>query len=244
MSVGAMITLQLDSPSLLPAWLPTIQVQADRVMVTAVWEEDYRFGPASRIIMIDANTNQVLGQSDEPRCEQLAVSSRASNGTTYYSPYAHASAARGVLGSSYGSRACGLRVVPSGVSFDQGWEVDLSALAGGRPAGEFVLASDDVGFFRAYYPEEIGVTAQTWQDEQGTPAYRWWRWEIGAASAEEVPGQALSVEAAHYVVGGKAYVGNPSADWSETTIVELDPSGAMRAGLVVPGTPGGIVQVR
>ena len=41
------------------------------------------------------------------------------------------------------------------------WEVDLSQLAGSRPAGEFVLASDRVGFFRAYYADEIGVSAET-----------------------------------------------------------------------------------
>jgi hypothetical protein len=213
------------------------------VLVTAVWEQDYRFGSSSRIFTIDGVTQRVIAQHDEPRCEQLAVSSRASDGTTYYSAYAHSAAARAVLGAGYGTRSCGLRVVPPGETFDRGWEVDLSALAGGRPAGEFVLASDSVGYFRAYYADEIGVTAESWQDDSGTPAYRWWRWEIGAPVAEELPGQVLTVEAAHYAVGGHVYVGNPSADWSKTTIVQLSASG-LRSGLVVTGTPGGIVQVR
>lgn len=163
------------------------------------------------------------------------MSSRASDRTAYYSAYAHSAAARAVHGAAYGTRSCDLRIVPPGVSLDQGWEVvDLSALAGGRPAGEFVLASDSVGYFRAYYAEELGVTAESWQDDSGTPAYPWWRWEIGAPSAEET-GQALTVEAAHYTVGGRVYVGNPSADWSKTTRVQLSESGALRAGLTVTG---------
>jgi hypothetical protein len=52
------------------------------------------------------------------------------------------------------------------------------------------------------------------------------------------------IEAAHYVVDGKTYVGNPSADWSATTIVELDPEGALRVGLTVEGTPGRVVRAR
>jgi hypothetical protein len=244
MTVGTVIDLDLGAPAALPAWLPTIRVRGDEVLVTAVWEEDYRFGEASRIITIDGSTERVIQQSDERRCEQLAVSSQASDGTVYYSAYAHAAAARAVLGPEYGTRSCGLRIVPPGVSLDQGWEVDLSQLAGGRPAGEFVLASDRVGFFRAYYADEIGVSAETWQDELGTPAFRWWRWEIGAERAEEQSEQPLSVEAAHYAVAGKVYVGNPTADWSKTTIVELVSTGGLRDGLTVPGTPGGIVKVR
>jgi hypothetical protein len=46
--------------------------------------------------------------------------------------------------------------------------------------------------------------------ELGTPAFRWGRWEIGAERAEEQSEQPLSVEAAHYAVAGKVYVGNPT----------------------------------
>jgi hypothetical protein len=65
MSVGTSIDLALDPRSSLPAWLPTIVLREDRVMVTAVWEQDYRFDDASRIITIDGNTQRVIEQSDE-----------------------------------------------------------------------------------------------------------------------------------------------------------------------------------
>jgi hypothetical protein len=244
MTVGNVIELDLEPREGLPAWIPTVVVRGDRLLVTVVWEDDWRFASSSRVIAIDTTTDEVIGISDDTRCEQLAVSSVASTGTAYYSPYAHAPVARSVLGAEYGTRSCALRVVPTGAAFDDGWDVDLAQLAGGRPAGEFILASDDVGFFRAFYNEEVGATAENWQDKQGVPGYRWWRWSIGADEAEEIPGQTLTVEAAHYDVDDKTYVGNPSDDWSRTTIVELDAAGVLREGITVDGTPGGVVRVR
>jgi hypothetical protein len=244
MEVGPVIELEIEDRNGLPGWIPQPVLRNDTLLLTVVWEEDWKYGEASRLIAIDTTTDRVVETRDDARCEQLAIGSLDSEGTAYYSPYAHSSAARSVLGSEYGTRSCGLRIVPSGVIPDEGWEVDLSALAGGRPAGEFVLASDEVGFFRAYYADEIGVTRETWQDSQSVPAFRWWRWEIGAPQAEEIPNQELTVEAAHYVVDGKTYVGNPSADWAATTIIEIDPNGALRDGLTVTGTPGGLVKVR
>jgi hypothetical protein len=242
MTVGDVIELDVEQRDGLTASISTVVVRDDRLFVTVVWEEDWRFGDSSRVVAIDTSTDELVGTSEDARCEQLAVSSLASNGTAYFSPYAHAPAARLVLGSDYGTRSCALRVVPSSAAVDDGWEVDLSKLAGGRPAGEFILASDRVGFFRAFYNEEVGATPETWQDTLGLPAYRWWRWEIGTEVAEEVPGQALTMEAAHYGVDGKTYLGNPSSDWSRTTIVELDPAGALHQGITVQGTPGGVLR--
>jgi hypothetical protein len=243
MTVGEVIELEVEERDGLPAWMPSVVARDDQLFVTVVWEEDWRFGDSSRVITIDTASDEVVGTTDDTRCEQLAVGSLASNGTAYYSPYAHAPVARLVLGPEYGTRSCALRVVPSGAAFDEGWDVDLSELAGGRPAGEFILGSDDVGFFRAFYNDEVGVTAENWQDKLGAPGYRWWRWEIGADHAEEIPNQELTVEAAHYTVDGKTYLGNPSSDWSKTTMVELVPSGDLREGITVQGTPGGVVRV-
>jgi len=244
MRVGKLIELDLEERDGLPAWIPTIGVREDKLFITVSWEQDWKFGDISRVIAIDTNTDEIVETSDDERCEQLAVSSVDSKGTAYYTPYAHAPMVREVLGEDYGTKSCALRIVAPETGFDQGWEVDLSELAGGRPAGEFVPASDDVGFFRVFYNDEVGATAENFQDKQGAPGYRWWRWEIGADEAEEIPNQKLTVEAARYFVDGKTYVGNPSADWSETTIVELDASGALHEGLTVQGTPGGLVRVR
>jgi hypothetical protein len=52
------------------------------------------------------------------------------------------------------------------------------------------------------------------------------------------------LEASHYEVDGKMFLGNPSEDWSATTIVELDAEGELSPGVTVQGSPGGIVRVQ
>ena len=244
MRVGKLIELELEQRDGLPAWIPSAVVRDGQLLVTAVWEDDSRFAPSSQVIVIDTESDEIINVHEETRCEQLAIHSADSDGTVYYSAYAHSSAARKILGDAYGARACALRVLPRGAAPDEGWEVDLSELADGRPAGEFILASDELGFFRAFYNEDVEATRETWQDKQGAPSYRWWKWEIGSDRAEELPDQELTVEAAHYVLDGKTYVGNPSANWAETTIVELQADGTLHEGAKLKGTPGGVFRVR
>lgn len=243
MTVGTTIDLVIEERDGVPGTIAAIVAREDRVFVTVAWERDWQWAGSARVIVIDPATDQVVATSDDTRCEGLTVASRSGGGTTYFSPHAFAAAARGVLGTDYGTGSCALRIVPPGAGFDEGWEVDLAALAGGRPSGAFALAGDDIAFFRAFYADEIGVTPQTWEDSLGTPAYRWWRWHVGESTAEEIAGD-LTLEAATYEVGGRIYVGNPSADWSTTTLVELAPTGAPRTGITVTGTPGGVVEVQ
>lgn len=244
MEVGEVIELDLEERDGVPATLSSIVAREDRVFVTAAWESDWKWSESARIIAIDPATDEIVGNLDETRCAELSVTSRASDGTIYFGPHAFAASARTVLGAGFGTGSCALRVLPTGGEIDGAWEIDLSELAGGSPAGSFMLASDDVGFFRVFYQNEIGATPENWNDTLAMPAYRWWRWSIGADEAEEIPDQDLTLEASHYEVDGKVFLGNPSEDWSSTTLVELDAEGELENGVTVQGSPGGVVRVR
>jgi hypothetical protein len=244
MKVGKVIDLGLQKREGIAPTLTAIVAREDQVFVTAAWESDWKWRGGSRLIAIDPATTKVVASEDDTRCEALSVVSRALDGTIYFGPQAFTAGARAVLGADFGTSSCALRIVPPGTALDQGWEVNLSELAGGKAAGAFMLATDDVGFFRVFYQEEIGATAETWLDSLAKPAYRWWRWSIGAKEAEEIPGQDLSLEASQYEVDGKIFFGNPSEDWSATTIVELDAEGDLSPGVTVQGSPGGIVRVQ
>jgi hypothetical protein len=244
MEVGKVIELDLEKREGVAPTLTAIVAREDQVFVTAAWESDWKWRGGSRLIAIDPATDEVVASEDDERCEALSVVSRASDGTIYLGPQAVAASARAVLGADFGTSSCALRVVPPDTALDQGSEVNLSELAGGKAAGAFMLANDDVGFFRVFYQDENGATAETWDDSLAKPAYRWWRWSIGAKEAEEIPGQDLSLEAAHYEIDGKMFLGNPSEDWSSTTLVELDVPGELKPGITVEGSPGGIVRVQ
>jgi hypothetical protein len=244
MKVGKVIDLGLEKREGVAPTLTAIVARQDQVFVSVAWESDWKWRGGSRLLAIDPATDKVVGSEDDTRCEALSVVSRASDSTIYFGPQAFTAGARSVLGADFGTSSCALRIVPPDTALDQGWEANLSELAGGKAAGAFMLAKDDIGFFRVFYPEEIGATAETWDDSLAKPAYRWWRWSIGAKEAEEIPGQDLSLEASHYEVDGKMFLGNPSEDWSATTIVELDAEGELSPGVTVQGSPGGIVRVQ
>lgn len=244
MEVGEVLELALEQRDGVAPVLTGIAARHDRVFVSAAWESDWQWQGGARIITIDVGTDEVVASEDDSRCEALNVSGTASDGTLYFAPLAFQAGARSVLDAEFGTGSCALRIVPPDEALDQAWEVDLAALAGGRAAGGFTLASDDVGFFRVYYQDEIGATPENFSDSLALPAYRWWRWDIGADQAEELEGQDLSHEATSYAVGGKTYIGNASVDWSSTTLFELDAIGGLRQGITVPGTPGGVVRVR
>jgi hypothetical protein len=71
----------------------------------------------------------------------------------------------------------------------------------------------------------VDVTPETWQDKRFEPAYKWHRWRIGAPSAEE-PHQTPSVEGSEFrVVDGKVLSFANNAEYSETTLIELDDEG-------------------
>lgn len=243
MKVGKLIELDLEERDGVPATLTSIVAREDRVFVTAAWESDWKWRGGSQVIAIDPATDEIVGTEDETRCEALSVASRASDGTLYLGPQAYTATARAVLGTEFGTSSCALRILPASGGLDDAWEVDLSELAGGRPAGAFMFANDDVGFFRVFYQDEVGATKENWDDTLAMPAYRWWRWTIGTDQAEEIPGQDLALEASHYEVAGKMFLGNPSEDWSATTLVELDAEGELENGVTVQGSPGGVVRV-
>jgi hypothetical protein len=244
MEVGEVIDLGLEKRDGIAPTLTAIVAREDQVFVAAAWESDWKWRGGSRLIAIDPATDKVVASQDDERCEALSVVSRASDGTIYFGPQAFTGGARAVLGADFGTSSCALRIVPPDTALDQGWDVDLSELAGGKAAGAFMLANDDVGFFRVFYQEEIGATAENWADSLAMPAYRWWRWSIDAEEAEELPGQDLSLEASHYEIDGKTFLGNPSEDWSSTTLVELDAQGELKPGITLQGSPGGIVRVQ
>jgi hypothetical protein len=215
-------------------------VRGDRAFVTVFWYSLdsglIEYGDFVRLIAIDTETDRIIETTDDERCPTSSPSGTDADGNTYFSPWDYHTAVRGVFGAGYGSASCGLRVVPAGSSFDQSYELDLSTLVGGRPAGSMSLISDSEALLHVWHEELVDVTPETWQDKRFEPAYKWYRWQIGAPSAEELPDQAPSVEGSEFrVVDGKVLSFANNAEYSETTLIELDDEGYQHPGLVVPG---------
>jgi hypothetical protein len=233
--------------------LPLVNLfpSGDRLFVVVSWQEsfdeDYTyFGDHVRLIVIDTKTDEVISQSDDPRCNELVQGSSTSGGTLYLSPYSGDTPIRSILGDEHGVDSCGLRVVPPGKTFDQGYEVDLAALAGGRPAGDLVLVSDDVAFIHVWHSElvdPIKKDLSNWEEATGQNGFLWWRWPLGATKAERIPDQKPGNYTIVTSVDGRKFFNHWSDDFTSTTLEELTPDGTIVPSLSGPGQLYEVVRV-
>jgi hypothetical protein len=232
----------------------SVTVRQDRVIVIVSWQGDFDgdwslFGNRVRVISIDPETDSVVSAVDEPRCNYMFWGSTASDGTAYFSPLSYYAPIRSMLGDERGVDSCGLRIVPPDTDFDAGYEVSLSDLVGGRPAGNLFLVDDRVAFLRVWHSELVTPVTpdkSNWQDVINEAGFMWWRWPLGAAAAEPIAHQepGASETPALFSVDGRKFLPRIAADYSSTTLDELDPSGALRPAVTGPGNIWGVVRLR
>jgi hypothetical protein len=198
-----------------------------------------RWARHSTHFTFDPQTRTFSAPFDEPRCsfpQPRGVA--ASDGTLYFSPITRFVLPGLVFGNDFGDQPSGLRVVPPGQRFDDGYDVDLSALVGGRPAGNFTPVSDELAFILVWHPELVPeLTPENWATARREfLGYRWWTWRIGDAEAldnvEQEP-HALG-SGANQVVDGRV-LGEARNPDDSARLIELRADGTLRPGLSAPG---------
>jgi hypothetical protein len=228
-----------------------LAVRQDRVLVSVFWasqeSEWTEFGHKSRLLAIDPATDQVVEVDEETRCETLSPAGVGSDGTAYLTPWDYHTVVRSVFGEGRGSSPCLMRVVPPAGSFDDGYDVDLSDLVGGRPAGSAHLLNDDELLVHAWHDELLAPTPEGWLDGQRfEPGYKWHRWRVGEATASEIPDQAPSSEdsAGVTVIDGTFYFYSPDAEFSATTLLALSDAGRFERRIEIPGWSASVIRAR
>lgn len=227
-----------------------IAVRPDKIFVTVFWNSGSsgwtELGNLVRVITIDPNTNAILSTTEDTRCGSASPAGTAADGTTYFAPWDYHAAVRGVFGGTKGVRSCGLRIVPGGASMDAAYDVDLSTLVGGKPAGSAFLASDTELLLHVWNNDLVGATPANWVDDKRFGSgYTWYRWTIGSPAATEVTGQVPLGEGGTWQrIGEKLYTYGSNADFSKTTLQELDASGALVPRIEVPGYSNAVIRAR
>jgi hypothetical protein len=245
-------TIPLDITTdevLSPIVFSGLGVRGDRLFASMFsWsDEDWtQLGDHSRLFVIDATSDTVVKTTDESRCNQLALGGISSDGTAYFSARSYFTLPRLVFGAGFGAEACSLRVVAPDEEFDQGFDLDLSSLVGGRPAGDFTLVTDDTAFIRVWHTESVSEpTEANWDTLRNEAGFRWWRWHIGAPSAEEIVDQESAANTVQLRrVDGKVYGLRYTPDYSTTTLEELRADGTIVPGLTGPGGVYGVIRMR
>lgn len=195
------------------------------------------YGTHTRLHVIDPETDSLLDTIDDERLNYASPLSATSDGTLYYSPVSLISAYR-EIGPERGAPSRALRIEPSEHSFDPDYELDLSALVGGRPAGDLIWLDDETAVLRVWHAELADdVTAENWQEVLWAQAgFLWWRWHVGDEEAVQIPNQEPGTLAASLVhLDGKTYVIRTAADSKSSTLDEITKDGSLRSGLTGPG---------
>ena len=244
--------IPLDTGSgegLSPNVFSTLGVRGNRVFASMFsWSSnDWTvLGERSRLFTIDTATDTVIRSTDEARCNQLALGGVSSDGTAYFSARSYFTLPRLVFGAGFGAASCSLRIVPEGEEFDQGFDVDLAALVGGRPAGDVTLVSDDTAFIRVWHTESASEpTPANWDAMRGEAGFRWWRWRIGSEAADEIVDQDSAANTVQLrTVDGKVFALRYTPNFSSTTLEELRPDGSIIPGLTGQGGIYGVIRMR
>jgi hypothetical protein len=239
--------------SLQPRLMSYLTIREDTVLVNAFMEDSddgTRSADRSQLISVDIATDQIVATDEWLGCEKVQLAGYTSDGTAYYTADTGRVMQRVVYGAGHGAAACGLRVVPPGFVFDEGYDVDLTSLVGGRPiAGDLMVVSDDMAFLRVWHDEDAGeaLTAENIDVVSTERAFRWWTWDLVSSTASEIPDQVpMSSFADRFTVEGRTFVVDNSVigdngGRGDAPFVELLPSGQLGRGLTAKGQVGGAI---
>lgn len=252
MEVIGTIPLPLENEgTLVPILMSYLTVRDDAVLVNSFMndpDDDVRYSDRSRLVAVDRATDEVVSVDEWVGCEKMQLAGQTSDGTAYYTADTGRVLERHVFGPEFGATPCGLRVVPPGLSFDEGYDIDLSDLVGGRPvAGDLMVVSDTAAFLRAWHDEDVDqeVTPENFEEARATVrAFRWWYWELDSSTATEVPGQTPHGSFAdRFTVAGRTFVAdNTTLDANgDAVLTELSPGGELRPAMTVKGQLGGTI---
>ncbi len=234
-----------------PAAEGTIVIHDGLILTVIYWldpnDDPSLYGSHVRLIAIDPKTDEIVSSTDDTRLTHAAPLGRATDGSLFYSPGSFISA-EAVVGEGHGSPSRLLRVGPQESTFDADFDLDLSALVGGRPAGDYTLLNDDTALIRAWHGDLADtITDENWKDVLWSQAgFMWWRWHVGDAEAVQIPDQTpAALGSSVFSLDGKTYVLRTSADSASTTLDEIDDQGGFRPALTGPGQfIGNVIRVR
>jgi hypothetical protein len=210
------------------------------------WDVNDSVLPETGLLVLDTTTDTVVRFDVDSRCGGVTQPISVSNGDTYLVSSAIAAAAH-ELG-RLATEPCALRVRQAEARIDPDYLLPLAQLSGGALAGEPAPAGQ-AGLMLRVYDSALSTSTSpatlTWE-LTGSSAWRWARWDpTGAAALEPVSELAPSTaDVIWFRMQERVFATETAADYSQTTLLELMPDGAVTRRATVPGFLHGIARVR
>ena len=239
----------------LGAWSSLVKQGTDVLVTTFYVDNDdaTKFGRKVRTAKIDTKTDTVSAPVESTRAQIAIPNSTSSNGTIYYGGRSTDGMVRAIYGAPSGYASQALRIVPAGTDFEATFNVNLSALVGGRPVGAFRLLNDQTALLDVWHPEEVTPVladksnADKVQIEKG---YHTYKWTVGAPAAEKLPGEAYAQGlldlTSSFATDGRLFGSELTEDPKTLTnsTYEITSTGARRLVFTGAGQVLGLLRVR
>jgi hypothetical protein len=215
------------------------------VLKPFVYHDDdwFHYAASSVIAVYDPVTHAESGLIDVP-CPGLEVSSQDERGNTYFSSWTYGPALS-LFGE--GPALCVARVKPD-LTVDAAFP-ELSAWTDGRPVMVFRYLAQGKALATVLHVEEVNADFDAGYDEDVATEldshYRLWLFDLEAESAKPVDG-IDSVASGFNVttLDGRIFVFVPNADWSETSVHELELDGVATERFAIEGLVNNWVKIR
>lgn len=208
------------------------------------WNETDSILGETGLVVLDTETDTVSRVDVDARCGGITTPVEMSSGDVYFVSSALAAAAHRL--ERLPTPPCALRVRAGQDAFDATYLENLEALTGHALAGEPVPGGDSQVFLRAF-DEGLGTVtdgALTWELTSQS-AWRWLRWTPGTRDVSAVSALHPSTsDVLWFRVDGKVYGTETTADYSETTLIELTAEDGPRRAMTAPGFVHGVARIR
>lgn len=219
--------------------------RGDHLFVAALHGEGDATAPFSTLLVLDVVHDRVAAVVRESRCGGLWDSVLAPSGDIYLATGVWDAAQHRAFGDSIATEPCIVRVPAGSLELDGDYYVPTASITGGQAAGGLVPGPAGSAYVKAL--DETGlepIGPEDFDEVWSGAHWRWRSWSLGsAAAAAEVPGVPASAGASGVLsVDGRAYVRNASADFSETTLLDMGDA-IPTEGLTLRGFPYGIVRI-
>jgi hypothetical protein len=225
---------------------PDPTFRGDQLVVLVTHATEDVTAPYSSLLTIDTKNDRVVSVVREERCGGLWDSVKDSKGDIYFSTGVWDAAQNRVLGSEVAAPPCMVRLRAGEDGFDPDYLVD-SASIGGYPAGGLVSGGGDTAYIKVLDEAALPpIGPEDFDTVWGGANWQWWRFELGSsAPAAPVTGLPRSNGGGgELIVDGKTYVRNATADFSNTTLLDMSTDGDPTEQLSLRGYPYGIVRLR
>jgi hypothetical protein len=250
------LALEIPDREGIPAYVRSTTARPDGTLLLSYYylSGEGEFADVAGIVVVDPEGLEIIGRDEWEGCN-YNYARAAEDGTVYLT--VGAQWIQGSLvyadGGPWLAEPCLLRVLPDATEFDRSLDSHvLAELAGGREiTGNLELAGDGEAYFVAWQDELMTeeFTVDNFDDVRfSTPAYKWYRWQLGSDQASEVPGDPFAALPSVSTIDGRLF-------YSDQRLVganggrgiapnyELTPSGPLPA-FIAYGTIWNVLRVR